>query len=72
MKKRRFIVPLLGVGLFIFISCSSNENSNAKDSTNNSNQGLTPAQDQTNGNQYNPNQSLVDTVKTRKDSMRKK
>jgi len=74
MKKHRFIVLLLGVGLFIFISCSSNEssNSNAKDSTNNTNQGLTPAQDQTNGNQYTPNQSPLDTVKTKKDSMRKK
>lgn len=74
MKQKRFIVLLLGAGLFACISCSSNESSSSysKDSTNNSNQGLTPGVDQPNGSTYNPNQSPVDTVKTSKDSMRKK
>ena len=75
MKKHRFIVLLLGAGLFFFISCSSNKspNSNAKDTTINSNQGLTPAPDQPSSSTYNPNQSPdVDTIKKRKDSVRKK
>ena len=75
MKKYRFIIPLLGGGLLLFISCSSHESSNSTvtDTTSNTNQGLTPAQDQPSSSTYNPNQSpVVDTVKQRKDSVRKK